>query len=335
MLKEEVAGRYADETTTGKLVTSLRDFNRITLTLRVDEPADGFEWVRRLRSEFQLTELKWKHISHVVDSQPRLRELVESRVGESFVVVVDLAEHTRSLITEIAQRYRIKGQYDEAWNALLRTGVLPHEFAQRLIDSNIDHAVNTGTISRVEELVQLAARTAGMPPGIAGTLVDRSELSRLNTQQKRELIGRFSTALGESLDPRRQADSVVSAISAGRFLASDASGTAFATLTAQLSPDLTFDKGTAGVASVLESATARVRDLLQAASHTAAVTAEFTFGKIDHEGVSSKLDGLQAADVAAGLALRIFEADFVDVATSSKRLASNFRRVMLNDRFVD
>lgn len=317
---------YSDETSTGELRQDLRDLRRVTIAARCAPDHNGFEWIKRFRTDFcgRLSEVKSMTALSICANNPRARDFLIRHVSESVIFVIDLFEelyNTLSFLRDIAP------DPQNAVKSLMKSGVIPQELMTDILLDSRKRALMKSVAPHVQRLVDWTGIRD--KDGNPVSVLDDIEINRLNAKEFTELITRFNVAFAEVCDPKRRADAISRCIF--RSLPSNYSYIAATTLKATQQRDLMFDKGTKRALGLLNEANEVVENAIEAVEMQS-----HSFKRNIEHGDSEEVLGVQAADFAAGYARSVFERVYEGSTTdAAKTLREEFSRVVLNDQWLD
>lgn len=322
---------YSDDTNTGKKSRAFRGFGRATIAARVDDP-NGFEWLLRVRRDFlpPNAEAKAALVLAVVDNNTQARDIVLPNIGRASIVISDLAEHYRSLLSAIYEGMGKKVPAGVDAIDLITRDDIKKEISEQVIDYLRETAISQTVIPQIEGVLRYAATRAGLPPGDGDKIVDREALRGLDQKGFQEFATRFAVAFADSISPQRRAEAIMEVMRSGHML--DPGYVGLVSLESSVSRDYFFDVGNAKAFRELEQAHGRIHAAFEAVRDTF-FWANLRGGKVVQED-SAQMLGIQAADVAAGFASRLYEESPGDRSTAARKLKNDFERVLLNDRWV-
>jgi len=327
---------WADETKTGRWATRRRGLRQATVVARADA-ADGFEWLEAFKRDFLPpgAEAKSTTVLPILDLQPRAYRLVLKHVERYAIFIVDLHEYRRQLLDGLVTRLR----------RVIPAGVDPYEFILALpypgfnIAERIrEIALADSVLGRVETLLEFATNPFA---GIAGShrdelaaymggpkpvLLNRAELGRLGDRQVGMLLGRLGVAVGDALSPKRQAAALLESFTDHRYF--QGRYFAYRVLSLSVAADRTYDVGDANVMLQLDRAHSRICGFVERHSGRA-----LRRGLLDQRTSHSEL-GIQAADVAAALASRLYESQPEDGRRDAAEVRRVFGDVLLNGHWL-
>ena len=321
---------FADETTTGKDHEQLRGLRRITVAAKCAS-GESFEWLRRFNHDYltNVKEIKSSLVLAVIGGNRSARNDLIQSISTATIAIIDLSEHTRWLFRELQAATGVKSDGVKRGVAFLRSGTFPKELVEGILRWGRRDAIHKTAVGRIEHLVSVAAEKCNIPLGKSVELFDRAALDELSEQEFSEFAGRFALALADAFHPETQAKVITDRLADMRFC--HAGHVALSFLEAAVEPDQVFDMGSSNAFALLERAHTKVID---AVSTMRIAAGQFSPGKLAQED-SEKLLGLQAADIAAGLARQTLERDFATTVEGARAVKSIFSRVLLNDRWVE
>lgn len=321
---------YADETASGETREELRGLSRITIAARCSD-LDEFEWLARLGTDFvgRGIEPKSSVVLPLMEQNPRVYEIVVSNLSQSTIAIVDISENTRELISSILALSDVKSDGINSALRFLKSGALPEEIARQVILFSRRDALSNSVVGRIESLVQMAAANCGMAKGVGTHLIDEKALAGIHEQEFMELVGRFALALGDALHPSNQAAVIIEKLQDVKYL--HAGHIAVAQLEAAQGFEGVYDIGSMNAFNMLQQADDKILSIISSTSLSNATS--LAPGRLSQED-SRRVLGLQAADIAAGLARRTFEQSYPGTREGASAVRKIFSRVMLNDRWI-
>jgi hypothetical protein len=320
--------RYADETRTG-IEPSFREWGRALVAARADGH-DDFDWLARIRRDHLpgLTEVKSQHVLELTLVDSRVRTQVIDAVRDYSIFVVDLQAHYSALMATLRAKLSIPLSIDPI--AFLAEDEARAEVARAYLDGVRAGAVFQSTIPVVENMLRSAMQAVGLRPSGDATLVDRRVLLEMGDREFKELLVRFAVALGDAMDPRKQADFIAENGDALRFW-SEGQFCCFA-LSEEVGYDLFLDKGTARVFRMVEDAHGKIVSTLDEARRRFFIST-LRGGKVVEED-SRLVLGIQAADVAAAIASREYQKHPEDRLRGAHGIRAIFSRVLWNTTWL-
>lgn len=322
--------QFADETTSGESCESLRGLRRITIAAKCSSE-ESFEWLRRFNHDYlgDAPEIKSDLALAVIERNRAARDYLLANICNATIAVIDLAEHTRSFFRELQTVTGGRANGIRTGTAFLNSGILPKQLAQEVLRYARRDALHRTAVVRIESLLSIAAHDSHIPLGSGPELFDREAIDDLSEREFAELAGRFALALGDAVNPETQADVITQKLAGMRFC--NAGHVALAYLEAAVEPDAVFDLGSSNAFDLLAQAHQKIIDAITAMRMEAG---QFSPGSLRQDD-SQKVLGLQAADIAAGVARRRLEQDFESTLEAARGLKRIFSRVMLNDRWEE
>jgi hypothetical protein len=212
----------------------------------------------------------------------------------------------------------------------LRQGRLPRDFAQGILRAAREYGIEASTVPRTEWLLRRAVVGSGLLSLNPGQIFNRDDLRDMNPCQLRELIARFSLALGDALHPDRQAEIIEKRLRDARFISEGR--VAYLALEETIAPDRVFDEGSAPVFAMLEGARNRIVETLKR-MQMFQMEREIRAGTLAQDD-SRRVLGLQVADVAAGVARDAYESSSGDTRSRARAVRRIFSRVLVNDEWL-
>jgi len=308
----------------------MRGLGRVTIAARVEDPA-GFHWVAQLRRDRfpELAELKSNVVVAVMDQQPRFRDEILRRLQDATIAIIDITTHCREMVESLLRKFDISLPPGTDALDLARSHPATRDVASKILQHARYHAVELTAVPQVERLLRLAMEDADVPMGSSPVLFDRVALARLDHREFDTLLARFALAFGDVLRPERQVPAILKAVEDARYLV--AARVAYLTLTEAMQPHRVYDYGPEVPFDLLRRAHATVNAHLQASMF--ATWMESGPGSIGQDD-SSKVLGLQAADIAAGYACTLFERADSGTRAGASAVRCVFRRVLLNAEWI-
>lgn len=320
---------YADETHTGGRAPLLRGLGAVTIAAHCSSD-DGFEWLDKFKRDYlpEKSELKSAVVLAKIAINDDARDFLLKRIEPSSIVIIDFAEHTKDLIGNILMAVDSERDAVNSATAFLKSGHLPREVAEQVLRFARTRILSHSAVGHVEDLLKQAASVSGVPLGSGDQLFDKEILFKLSEAEFKELIARFSIALGEALRPERRADRIVE-ILVDRGMHHDGH-IAMACLEAATESRTVFDRGYSMPFEMLMQADQKIQ---QAIEHWSCRDARTDPGRLAQED-SRLLLGLQAADITAGYAALLFEEAQADTPIAARAVRAVFPNVMLNEHWL-
>jgi len=298
---------------------------------------EDYDWLRRFYAEYlpdlgQWEEPKSDRVLRVIDTNNFARDQLFQNLAHATIIIIDLAEFVRQIVREIASAVDLDLRlFPDPVDAVLHLETTPvlQSLARAILSLARAEAIEGTMLGRIEAIVMDAARD--FLPIRQPRLFDREALAELGDQAFRVLAARFAATLGDALRPEQLERIVEEHLRASRYLPADRY-IAIESVELQLERDHTFDEGAQQALTELEAGRQRLATLLnegpwrefQRPVRAGAVT----------EDDSRRLLGLQAADVAAAVARRIFEDLNGDTQARARAIRAVFDRVLLNDTWL-
>ncbi len=319
---------FADETTTG-IRPEFRGPFKATIAARVD--TEDYEWWLQFTRDFLPpgVEPKSSIVLPIIDHVPEARDRLLEGVSGTTIAIVDFGDYTRSLLEQLRLRFDRTGPSIDVATAL-REGRLPREFTERILRAAREDGVEISTVVRIEWLLRTAASGMGIISTEPTQIFDRNKLMEMHPEQLKELIARFSLALGDALHPDRQADIIERRLRDDRFITEGR--VAYLALEETMAPDRVYDEGDARVFASLEDAHNRVDASLDR-MRMFQLQQEVRAGRLEQDD-SRRILGLQVADLAAAVARNVYEGTSGTTPQRSTKVRGIFRRVLLNDEWL-
>jgi len=166
-----------------------------------------------------------------------------------------------------------------------------------------NHEISTTIIPQVEGLIVLAAKESGIYLPGGGFPIDRNALQQANDQTFKECVARFAVAFGDAIADEQIEANIIQAYEERRYFSSDY--IAYKVLGETLSVDRYYDKGNAEAFDRVHDAHTKVIGILDTLNSS-------FLNKQPKRGSLRQVDsmqylGIQAADIAAGIASREYE----------------------------
>lgn len=322
---------YSDETLTGESGEAFRGVRRATIAARVDA-ASGFEWLREITRNHlpHGTEPKATFVLQLAESNPTVRDLVANGVGASSIAIIDLSESYLQIFSDMAALIgEAPPSRSQALNLMLPSPMRSERVGKVLAYART-HSLHRTIIPRVERMLKEVAKSAGLGAGDDHSLFDRQALQELDQRGFQELVARFSLALGDAIAPERWKAAVLTALDDHRFLSEGY--VSFATLGEAVGADRYFDAGNAKAFASVRAAHAAVVTVLVEAN-AQFFGREVRAGRLREEDSISLL-GVQAADIAARFAARLYERHPEDRRAGALLVKQHVDRVLLNNEWL-
>jgi hypothetical protein len=321
---------FADETHTGGRSPQLRGLSAVTIAAHC-RSGDGFEWINRFRRDYlpELSELKSSAVLATVDVNQRAREFLLEQTAAASIVIVDFAEHTKRFVDAILGTVGSTRDAVRTVTAFLKHGHLPKGIAETVLRYARSRTLDRSAVGYIRTLLQEAATAAGVALGDGGRLFDTEILFNLSESEFKELIVRFSVALGEALRPERHADRILKLLADRRM--HNEGHIAVACLAAATEGQTVFDEGYHAPFELLLRADRKIQETIERWTYRDIRTKPDRLAQAE----SHLILGLQAADIAAGYAAKLFEEAHADTSTAARRVRSVFPNVLLNDSWFD
>ncbi len=319
---------YGDETTTGALRSAYRGLRRVTISARIDDP-EGFEWLRRFQESYlpRNVEPKSTIVIEIINRVPRAKHELYTAISRATVVVLDFVKFLEEIVEVFADASHIDIRDMGDPLDIIAKRLIPKEAAEAALRYARQAALDETVVARIEWLLLDAAERAGIP--IQSGIIDRNALREMGDTEFRELIGRFSVSVGEALHPDGLKRVIEHRLAEGRYL--DPGRVATESIALSLERDYVFDQGRRRAMEELEASRAAIENILNAIAF--AELGQGSRGAVSEED-STRIRGLQAADIAAGVARDEFEHASGDSAERAQALRRIFDRVLLNDQWL-
>ncbi len=319
---------FADETRTGKIVRDLRGIGSIVIVARFPGNAD-LDWLQQLLHDLRIQgELKSEVVLETCRAQRRRWDWLLEKLSVETIAIVDVAEHIRELIEKLAKLFGDDVTVQATARSFLRSGKIPQEYITRMLRFLRERAIHDSAAESIAGIVREAVRKSGLTAHLDDVLLDRRILIEMTEREFAEFAARFAIAFGDALDPVLQAEVIEEEMKGMRFF--NEGMISLRIIERAIEPDFLFDEGSKKAFRRLEEAHKKMCDLVERAMLS---EQRIGPGSVSQED-SKKVRGLQAADIAAGLAREIFERNYPDVQDASRAVRSTFSRVLLNTRWL-
>lgn len=313
---------------------ALRGLRRVTIAARMDD--DDYDWLARFYAEYLPdrgeAEPKSERMLRVIDANARAHDQLLANVSRATIIIIDLAEFVREYVQDIAERAGVDLRpFPDPIDALTHRESSPilREVATAILSRAREDAIDLTMLGRIERVAMDAARTF-LPMQRSGVL-DRRVLREMGDAQFRALAARFAAVMGDALRPESIERIVEERLREGRYVP-PYKYIAMESVAVQLERDHFFDEGAHEAFTELEKSRRRLEMLLRAGAlqEYRQPTRSGTVTEDD----SRRLLGLQAADIAAAIARRIFESTGGDTRGRARAVKRVFDHVLLNDRWL-
>lgn len=320
---------YGDETVTGRHSPAFRYLGRATIAARTDDMA-GFDWLLQLRRDCfpGVPELKSNIVLELIEHDAFARKLVLREIGSASILIIDFAEHYRKMFNQMCQVLRLEAPAaPQAIDFLLRGE--HRELATQLLRFARESALYSTALPAVDALFRDALKACDLPVGAGDELVDRRVLQEVSEQEFREILVRFSLAFADALDPEQQAAKFLEAVEQ-RYL--PPGYFSLLVLGDAVDIDLTLDVGSPGAYEQVRNAHGLVIGRL-ATARLARLGRPTAPGRLRQED-SREILGIQAADIAAGIAALEYERHPENRQEGAAALKQIFDKVFFNDDWI-
>lgn len=208
---------FGDETATGQMREEYRGLRRVTIHARIED-SNGFEWLIRFREQFLPTGVEPKSpiVIEIANRNARAKDIIYSKISPATIVTIDLADFLRDIITVFADAFRIRISHFGDPIDIISKQQVPREIADAILRYARENALERTIISRIEWVLLDAAKRADVP--VQAGVINRNALSEMSGEEMRQLIARFSSALGESLRPDKLTSVIENRLEKGRLL---------------------------------------------------------------------------------------------------------------------
>jgi hypothetical protein len=329
--------RFADETSTGRLLRGLGTRPKATVAARA-ESADDFAWFTAWRHDFcrqqGLTEIKTPTVLQITATNKEARNRLHQGIAPCPIFVIDIAHSIESRFAALRRLAPGLLTEDEDFASLPGDPEIL-QLARGLLIRTRDAAIEGSAIGAIEALMTADASlsaslaAAGLGPflPLPGRAFDRNVLRQMHTKEFDETVARFAVALADALSPGEHARITTKHLADHRYLT--AGHVAYRVLGATVSHDYLFDvAGSARVTRGLEDAHGQVVTFLNEQSWRYRGPT-LRPGRL-LEDDSKHVLGIQVADIAAGVAAEKLEQAEGTRGDAARSLLGLFSRVFLN-----
>jgi hypothetical protein len=324
-----VSGTFSDEARTGSS-PAFRGLRRATIAASAPAHAD-FEWIPKFRRDYlpNIREPKSHLVLEVMRADSEAKRLVLRNIAPYSIVIVDFSFYTSVLIGDVIRRVapHMPPEIDEV--DALRLLNIPKDLARLLLQAARARAIESSPIARVDSLLRQACHDADVPFGPEDSLFFQPALLEMDERHFTELVARLGVTLGDAIDPKTQAEAVISAIGSTRHF--DKGFVAGISLRMSAGVDRVFDEGTKEVFERLQEAHDMVVTRLQELEHDNFMST-LRPGTLRQED-SQRLLGIQAADIAAGAAIEMYQQEET-AREGAAMVRQHFARVLFNDQWI-
>lgn len=322
------ASHFADETHTGAENPVLRGTRKVIVAARCWPGLDDFDWINRFRRDYCADvdggELKSSVAIAISEHNERAREFLVRHVCESQVYVIDLFADYYQLLSCLST---LAPDPFNMVKSIAATNKIPESIIRELLSGERARAVFGSIVPQIEWLLTEAKASYPDPQNDPLRLFTEDELGKLNDQQLRELITRFTVLFAEAMNPQVRAQAIMATLATQ----SDRQYIALQVLEHTVSHDVIFDVSASGVMPLLQKADGMIQQCMTSISTSALTGGQRSVREEDSRAVL----GVQAADIAAGYARSVFERVFDgDTQKAAKKLREEFGRVLFNTRWL-
>ncbi len=319
---------FADETRTGKIVRDLRGIGSVVIVARFPGNAD-LDWLQQLSQDLRIQgELKSEVVLDTCRAQWRQWDWLLEKLSVTTIAIVDVAEHIRGLFEELAKTFGDDVTAQATAHSFLRSRKIPQEYITRILCFLRKRAIHDSAVESIAGIVRAAVRKSGLAAHLDDVLPDHRILLEMPEREFREFAARFAIAFGDALYPVLQAEVIEKEMMGRRFF--NEGMISLRIIERAIAPNFLFDEGSEKAFRRLKEAHQNICDIVKRAMLS---VQRIGPGSVSQED-SKKVRGLQAADIAAGLAREIFESNYPDVQDASGAVRSTFARVLLNTRWL-
>lgn len=324
--------RFSDETATGATNYQLRGPKRISIAARLNPDPGGFEWVRRLYSDYSNwlkgPEIKSSDVISLCQVNLKARDQVIRNVREADIFVIDLFEDYHETLDALRM---VAPDPKHPLESLAAANGLSHDEIKKFLADERRGAVLRSIVPLIEDLARRATvvHDGALHRFEHSALVDLDRINDLSEQELKQLVVRFTVVFSDALDPKIRARAIES-VASNRLFGSPGH-VALKRLELATAQDMVFDRGSEQAMNRLVEADNRLQEHLESIN-----ISELKRPKrgIRHED-SREVLGIQASDIAAGFARKRFEEVFEgDTTVAAKQLRQEFANVMLNTRWL-
>ncbi|MEW6364968.1 MAG: hypothetical protein AB1714_10050 [Acidobacteriota bacterium] len=324
-------GTYSDETSTGSRCDAFRGIGRASIAARTEDPS-GFEWVRALKRDHfpDKVELKAPLVLAVMGTNNLVRKQVLDNVSSATIVIVDISEHYRRLLTRICEMTgNPPPTRGEALSHALERAT-SREFARAYVVRLREGTIESTAVPKIETMLRDLLQEAGSGAVDRQLFVNREDLRTMSGQEFEQFVARLSDTFADALAPERQEAAISAAQRTKRILTPGYLG--FVTLGQTISVDRHFDRGFQSSFKELTRVHDRVLRSLEGVKESFFVSTLHGGTLQQHD--SAQLLGIQAADIAARIAADEYERFPDDRSAGVAAVKKRFGRVFLNDGWV-
>ena len=319
---------FVDETRTGKIVPDLRGIGFVVIVARFPGNAD-LDWLQQLSHDLRIQgELKSEVVLKICRVQGQQWDRLLEKLSVATIAIVDIAEHIRGLFGELAKIFGDDVTAQATAHSFLRSGKISQEYITHILRFLRKRAIHDSAAESIAGIVRSAVRKSGLAAHLDDVLPDHRILLEMPEREFREFAARFAIAFGDALDPVLQAEVIEKEIKGRRFF--NEGMISLRIIERAIEPDFLFDEGSEKAFRRLKEAHQKICDIVERAMLS---EQRIGPGSVSQED-SKKVQGIQAADIAAGLAREIFENNYPGVQDASRAVRSTFARVLLNTRWI-
>jgi hypothetical protein len=325
---------YSDETSTGNRSEAFRGHGRATIAARATDDND-FLWLKRFHRDFlrDNAEMKSAPVLKMMHANPAADRFVRDNTGRATIVIVDLLDSYRQVLDPIYDLLGERGLTRDEILARISTNPGFKDVFDNLLRRVRARARSRTLVSKVESLFQDITRHPGAFAEDREFLVALRSLHEMKNKEFKEFVARFSVIFSNALAPDKRAEAIRKAWEAKPLGFVHEGYVAMVTLTEAVSANHVFDLGNIIAFEKLRTAHDKLDDALSAHSHSY-LGERHPRGTLVQED-SRRFLGIQAADIAAGIASEIYQRFPEDRLAGAREVRRVFNRVLMNDRWIE
>jgi hypothetical protein len=328
---KKIIPTYTDETKTGRPPnTAFQGLGNATIAARIEDH-NGFEWLRKFGETFHPgAELKSKLVLEIMKFNSKANTYILDHIGEATIFIVDFCESYRILLAGLSGYHGnpplTRGQAKD----FITSAKSRFNWSSAFLAAIRDHEICSTIIPEVEGLIMVAAKDSGIYLPGSGLPIDRRALQQANDQTFKECVARFAVAFGDAIADEQIEANIIQAYEKRRYFSS--AYIAFKTLGETLSVNRYYDKGNVEAFNRVQDAHTKVIGILDALN-SSFLNEQAQRGSLKQVNSKQYL-GIQAADIAAGIASREYERFPDNGRDGAICLKTIFNRVLLNDEWI-
>ena len=321
---------FSDETTSGGWNADMRKLRRVTLLARAED-GEAFDWLRAFKRDHLPAgvEAKSREVLRTMEMNSAAQAAAMGGGGQCSVYIADLYEVYESTLGDlitVARPVIPPGQDPVEFVLSLETlGSMAQEWLVQV-------SVHESVVGHLESLIEVCRQHgAGLDRRRrVPELVRRDALIEGNPRHVPEVLTRVAAAVAGALSPERQTAALEESLRTHPFF--DGNGFLSRLLRAELAVDKIYDAGSTPVLERVKEAGDRIWNTAEELAG-ANLYAQIRHGKIEERESHVEL-GLQAADIAAGIASREYELAIGHSRARAKAVKQSFARVFLNGSWI-